>query len=317
MENAVATFKHDGFATKARFSPNGSRVATASVLKDQTNSTNPSDTRPVGELRVWSVSTGNALFSFRHSDVVNSVEFSPDGRRLLTAGSDGSVRVWDMNSGQNLGAYGRGPAIRTFYSASFSNDGRRILVSSAPLEIWDAADGQLIRSLPFRPDGMAMFDSSNRRITAPGFDGAAWVLDADTGQPLTPALRHQARVNSVCFSPDDNTVLTAGADRIARVWDAATGEPVTPPLRHPSPVLSARFSPDSHRIITACGDTKARIWNLLPYGFSDEDLTLVSQVLSSRRIDKTGTALEPLAAATVQQAWEKLRAKHSKLFQQQ
>jgi WD40 repeat protein len=71
-----------------RFSPDGSRVATAAVDKT---------------VRVWDAATGRAVHVLRgHTDRATSVAWAPDGRRLASAGGDGSVRVWDAVTGTEL-----------------------------------------------------------------------------------------------------------------------------------------------------------------------------------------------------------------------
>jgi WD40 repeat protein len=150
---------------------------------------------------------------WRHPGRITSAEYSPDGRRVLTACADGFARVGDLAAGRAAA-----PALRhdsEVLQATFSPDGRRILTASA--------------------------------------DDTARVWDAVTGQALTQPLRHGSRVTCVAFSPDGRRVLTASADGTARVWDAATGQGVTPPLPHSCQVLYAAFSPDGRRVVTACG----------------------------------------------------------------
>ena len=72
-------------------------------------------------------------------------------------------------------------------------------------------------------------------VTAPsvGF----W--DPETGEQLTPAMKHKGTVRLAEFSPGGELLVTAASDRTARVWDAGTGEPITPSIfTNVSPVAS-------------------------------------------------------------------------------
>ena len=148
------------------------------------------------------------------------------------------------------------------------------------------------------------------RVATACKDGTARVWNAHTADPVTPAISHGARLASVAFSPDGTLIVTASSDHSARIWDAATGEAVTPPLRHDGPLAYATFSPDGRQLATASDDGTARIWNLGGRDFGVEDLELFSQLLSARRLDQTGSGLQPIDVATLSNAWHTLRSKY-------
>jgi WD40 repeat protein/tRNA A-37 threonylcarbamoyl transferase component Bud32 len=158
-----------------------------------------------------------------HDGPVAHAEFSPDGKRVVTASYDWTARVWDIASGQPVTAPLRHKG--DVRHASFSRDGRRV-------------------------------------VTASG-DGSARVWDAQSGQPVTEPLKHNAAVWHATFSPDGKRVVTASTDQTARVWDAESGQPVIAPLKHNGEVWHAAFSPDGLRAVTASMDQTARVWNSL------------------------------------------------------
>ena len=93
----------------ASFSPDGSRVVTASL--DRT-------------AKVWDAKSGAEVLTLKgHTDSVRSASFSPDGSRVVTASRDGTAKVWDAKSGAEL-SHSRGTPV-TSDSASFSPDGAR------------------------------------------------------------------------------------------------------------------------------------------------------------------------------------------------
>jgi WD40 repeat protein/serine/threonine protein kinase/tetratricopeptide (TPR) repeat protein len=190
-------------------------------------------------------------------------QFSPDGKRVVTASSQNTARVWDTDTGQLLAeSASHGDAV---CSAQFSPDGRLIVTASRDntARIWDPETVRPVGE-PMRHGGWvfaARFSPDSKRIVTASQDGTARIWDTRTGQPLAEPLRHGAGVLCAEFNYDGSRVLTASWDGTARVWDAETGQPRSEPLRHSSWVWSARFSADGARVVTASEDQTARVWD--------------------------------------------------------
>jgi WD40 repeat protein len=199
------------------------------------------------------------------------VGFSPDGRRIVSGGDAETLRIWDANTGEPIGAplFGREggriplPRVR---SVAFSPDGRRIASGSGEsLRLWDADTGEPIgtptwygfelSSVAFRPDG--------RQIVSGNSDTTVRVWDADTGEPIgAPLTGHTEPVTSVVFSPDGRRIVSGSWDETLRFWDADTGEPIGSPLTgHTDWVNSVAFSPNGRRIVSGSKDQTLWLWD--------------------------------------------------------
>jgi len=201
------------------------------------------------------------VLRFKHHEAVLFAQFSPDGKKIVTASRDGTAVVWDAKSGKALT-----PALKhdqIVWFAQFSPDSARVLtVSDQAARIWNVSDGKpvmeplkqkLITSAQFSPDGAHVVITTT--------DHEARIYDANTGTQSMEPLEHAGPVLSAQFSPDGTRIATASADKTARIWDARNGKPLTPPLQHSGEVVSARFSPDGQRLVTAARDWSARIWD--------------------------------------------------------
>lgn len=197
-----------------------------------------------------------------HTGEVLSAAYSPDGKSILTTSQDGSVRLWDIASGQAI-------TITTYTggitSAAFSYDGKLILTTGQDqgqdgvAELWNP-DGSRVAILAGHTGSVlwGSFSPDGTLIVTAGQDKTARLWRVDGSQVATLA-GHTNRVTSASFSPDGQRIITLSTDASARLWEI-TGAPVATLAGHKSRVNSASFSPDSSRIVTASSDGTARIW---------------------------------------------------------
>lgn len=232
----------------ADFSPDGRYLVTAEGLS----------------ARLLDLATGETLRVFSgHTDMINPVVFSPDGKSILTGSIDGTARLWDVASGQMLQILsGESPE---FYNVTFSPDGKTIAtVGGLNGRIWDADTGQLLHTLSghdgelfgvaFSPDGTQLLTGS--------FDQTARLWDVVTGEEIRVFSGHAGSIEEVAFSPDGKYIATASDDQTARIWDVETGEVVRELIGHQGIVGTIDFSTDGHFAITGALDKTVRLWDV-------------------------------------------------------
>jgi WD40 repeat protein/serine/threonine protein kinase len=189
--------------------------------------------------------------------------FSPDRTRMLTAGQDRRVRLWDARTGAELFTLTGHTEVLT--SASFSPDGTRIATAGydGMVWVWDAAKGAeiLVLKVDAKPAYSPCFSPDGKRIVAGAYDGTTRVWDASSGADLLTLRGHTGPVVSAAFSADASRIVTGSWDHTAKVWDATSGAELLTLRGHTEYVISAAFSPDGSRIVTAGQDHTARVWD--------------------------------------------------------
>ena len=162
-----------------------------------------------------------------HINELTRLEFSPDGKRLLSASYDYAVAIWKLNARET--------------------EDEPIYVQAAVVHkaevLWAS----------FSPDG--------KLVASSAMDGSVKISDGETGKLKVDLVGHDQRVNSVRFSPDGRKVVTASDDGLAIIWDVATGRALFTLQQHSSWVNYAEFSPDGAGVITGSDDGSIALWD--------------------------------------------------------
>jgi WD40 repeat protein len=162
-----------------------------------------------------------AAHRVRHSNVVTSVAFSPDGQILASGSWDGTIRLWDACCG-------------------------KLKLKRTLRGEWDEVD-----AVAFAPDGSAIAGLGT------GWDGepfgAVTLWPMETGRRRS-LIRSRGKLDSIAFAPSGAMLATASADcRAVTLWDAETGQMKARLHDHPGPIWSVAFSPDGTLLAAASG----------------------------------------------------------------
>jgi WD40 repeat protein len=235
-----------------------------------------------------------------HQAGVTATAFLSDGRRAVSAGADGTLRVWDLATQWELSRL-QGNTRQPVLALAVSADGRRAVSAGADhlLRLWDldaargkdpitaataavglgalpCGQGALLAAGPLLPEGVGELRSfaghddavcsvalaaDGRHMVSASADGTARVWDTETGEQRVVFRGHRGPVRCVALSPDGQLAVTGGPDGF-RVWDPASGQEYRAAAESQGSIRSLALPADGRRLLTGGEDGTVRLWDI-------------------------------------------------------
>ncbi|EJD02440.1 WD40 repeat-like protein [Fomitiporia mediterranea MF3/22] len=249
---------HQGTVRSVAYSPNGRYIVSGS--ED-------------GTVRIWDSQAGAQVYcavitSFGNYRTTFSVAYSPNGRYIVS-GSEDTLRIWDAETGAQVGTPLEGHSRSWVVSVAYSPDGHRIISGSSDktVRIWDAetgvqvgkpleGHGDFITSVACSPDGLHIVSSSH--------DETLRIWDTQTGTQVDTLLEgHHDDPHCAFYSPEGRHIASGSRDRMSRIWDVKMGAQVVTPLKgHQDAILSVAYSPNGRHIVSGSAEKTVRVWDV-------------------------------------------------------
>jgi len=211
---------------------------------------------------LWALKTGKVLRILKgHTDSVQTISLSPNGKRALSGSNDKTLILWDLESGQiirTLTGHTRGVVL-----TSILPDGNHALSSSGDkLLLWDLESGQILKYL--KEDSKRTFYvkvfQDGKSVLCSYDDSTITILSTETGQVLRNIEGKKGSV-IMCVTPDGNILTKSGIHDLS-LCDLETGTVIKTLVGHKDSIKAVRITPDGKLALTGSDDKTLILWNL-------------------------------------------------------
>ena len=245
-----------------------------------------------------------------HTDWVDFVSFSHDGKTLASGALDGAVRLWDVEMETSIIV-----PVPVALSVSLSPNGRTLALGSwdGRVTLWNVATRQniatleahinAVSSVSFAPDGKTLASGSS--------EGTVRLWSVATRQNIATFRGHTNWVSSVSFSPDGKTLASGAEDGAVKLWNVATRQNIATLEAHIDGVSSVSFAPDGKTLASGSSDRTVKLWDVE----TELNFTTLAHVspVTAISFSRDGSLLASGTAAGTVELWDTSRWMQSRL----
>jgi len=214
----------------------------------------------------------------RQGHNAQTVAFAPDGKTLVSTGSDHQARQWDVTNGHQVGSFGQGDdrdkpyaPTRWLHAVAFAPDGKTLATGDhnngwkvSTIRIWDAATRKQLRVLEGHTDGVLClaYSPDGKTLASASADGTVRLWDSDKGTERASFTGHEGAVRSVAWRKDGKQLASIGADGAVRLWDPDKGTAVHSFKAHTAGGNGVAYAQDGQHVVSVGGDKFLRLWDI-------------------------------------------------------
>ena len=221
-----------------------------------------------GITSLWNSATGSEIRRFTSHPIsfVKGLIFTPDGKHLISAGMDKTVKVWDVDNGALIRELCR--LTDPVTALGVSTDGRRIFVASlnTTATMFDFDTGKVIAEIgkQRKPLTAVEFSPDGESFATGAAAGEIQIRRVGDAKVITILTGSAGRVTALTYTPDGTRLVSASGDGVMRFWDTKTFAQVLA-IRTGTPYMSfIAFTPDGNTLISHGSVGKIRTWDAAP-----------------------------------------------------
>jgi WD40 repeat protein len=263
------------------------------------------------EVGVWDTRTGEQLIGWSTPSWSNAVAFQPAGTLVATGHDEGTVYVWDRETGRQK--YQLTAHELPVGALAFSPDGKTLATAGEDrlIHLWNATDGAKIGTLAGHNDRIPalQWHPNGSRLYSAGWDTSVWVWDAKTLEPVILLNSHAAQLQALAVSVDGRVLAVADSDQAVHLWDTTTNKSWKV-IRGSGEIRTLALSADGKRVAWGGSDRVVHIWDT-QHESQVEGAGPVAAARPKVAVSHDGSRLYSLSADGDFRAWDVVTARRT------
>ncbi len=199
-----------------------------------------------------------------HEKSVEAVAITPDGKKVVSASTDYSLKVWDIESGIEIwNLIGHTLGVK---AVSITPKGEKAVSASddCTLKVWDLCSGKEVWTLKGHTRGVKAIaiTPDNEEVVSATEDGTLKVWDFNSGKEIWTLKGDIYGILAVAITPDGKKAVTPSRDSKIMIWDLEKRKEIGIFTGHSSRVQAVAITPDGEKVVSASYDKTIKIWDL-------------------------------------------------------
>ena len=217
-----------------------------------------------GEVCLWSWQKSQLLFkNHSHKTIVESIAFSPDSRKIASSSRDGTIKIWDVSSGQCILTLDS-PNNYTVKSLVFNLDGSKLFgYSHKQIISWDLETGESKILIESQSRICCLCFSSQANILTFGCeDGVVYIWDLNTEKCINQFSTNSGIILSVRITNESDILACSIKDNIVKIWDLNNYEPIETLKSQSYNISLIDISSNGQYLATGSGEKIIKVWDI-------------------------------------------------------
>ncbi|MEO3706366.1 serine/threonine-protein kinase [Trichormus azollae] len=204
-------------------------------------------------IKLWNMNTYQQISVLNgHTQKVNVVAISPDGKTLVSASDDYTIKIWDLSTKKVIHTLNIHTDV--VHAVAISKDGKTLVSASddRTIKVWNLGTGKLIRTLKGHSYWVrsVAISPNNFTLASGSFDKTIKLWNLTQEKPIHTLTPNLQTVTSLAFSPDGKILASASRDRKIKLWNIGTGKEIRTLPGQDNNVTSLAFSPNGKTLVS-------------------------------------------------------------------